>query len=1278
MKKRVLAYLMVCVLVMSMCMPVHATGETNAETAKSLTDSSITVAQVYLTKGDETPVPHAMIFDGTTLLEEGEDYTLSVEEVDDDWIYYDVTITGMGDYASEDSVVYSIEEEMVGEVDTYGDWEFLSVWDEENEEYSVFILSYNGDAESVTIPEYLDEEENEDMPVYCVYDVYGGTFYNRENLQSVDFGWCVPGATGTFVNCPKLSEVKWEEEYWEIYEELGPLVLGELDGELSVMAPTDFYWSYYTEDDDEIEITLTEYCEEYGYQTETTEAVFNHQGGTYQLSEAYAEAKLISHSGDSDGDGVADVSITIPDYVSEGDDFDVYEVETNAFDGLDTLEEIDMGQATLISYMCNDCPNLKTITCRSEDMELDGPIVGGESVPEEGQLTIYAYPGIEWIVEDPETGEESIRTLEEYCAEYGYVYKELKGEYVTFDIVTDDESGVAIAGDLKQLDVTVETENDSDYLDAVFPDATIKDWKVVGSGADYAHISNTGELTIGTKVDKEMTILIQCTVVRPTTDANGEETTKETTVSGYVTAYPRLSGNPVVLLPKDKTKTLSCKQNVFGEDNWGVEEADLPEDVEVVYEVMGDEIVTVEDGVVTAAESAEVGAKTTVKATYTIDEKDYTFVYEIEIIEPVDVSEIGEETIYVYGWSGCGFDKMVNVFEAMYEDLAGQIEYVELDPEEEMNEEEYVFWDVYAGMIEEAMEGENPPDIVLWPEDYAATYAQTAQYVSLDQIGFEASSYDKSFAYVKGNGMAGDKLYAVTNGVNPGCFVYNKAIAKEVFGTDEPAKVQEKVKDWATFIASAKQMREKEYYMLSNLDLEYPLFGGRTSSWVKDNTLSLEEKAVPYLSLMRQLYLAEAVDPDDFNWDAYGAIDYYDNCFGFFADANYLLHDSEFRAHKDAYDICVGPVYFTNEEAPYMTVTTTRNNDQLTNLLLTTLVSNKTVMEACMTNGLSIANYEDVVAERAATDTKYATWLEVLRNMQVLSKSPTDNQIEDYLVYYYSIYYWLEEEISKEAIEAVDVNELVMNMQDDFKDMYPSVEVTTPEKIEWKDFTQEENPGGNGGNSGGESGGNSGEGDDPIVDPNPGQTPGADSEKDPVQNVTPAPNPGTTDTTVKPNPGTTVNPNPGTSTGNTTFGKNSKFTKSNNKYKVLSIKGKTGTVAWLGVKSKSAKKIKIPNTVKKNAVTFKVVTIADKACKNNKKVTKITIPKNVTTIGKYAFSGCKKLKSIKISSKKLKKVGKKALKGINKKAVIDVPNSKVKSYKRLFKKKGQAKTVKIK
>lgn len=68
----------------------------------------------------------------------------------------------------------------------------------------------------------------------------------------------------------------------------------------------------------------------------------------------------------------------------------------------------------------------------------------------------------------------------------------------------------------------------------------------------------------------------------------------------------------------------------------------------------------------------------------------------------------------------------------------------------------------------------------------------------------------------------------------------------------------------------------------------------------------------------------------------------------------------------------------------------------------------------------------------------------------------------------------------------------------------------------------------------------------------------------------------------------------------------------------------------------------------------------------------------VTQINGKAFAGCSKLKKITIKAKSLKKVGKKAFKGIHKKAVIKVPKSKWKAYKKLFKKKGQAKSVKIK
>ena len=142
--------------------------------------------------------------------------------------------------------------------------------------------------------------------------------------------------------------------------------------------------------------------------------------------------------------------------------------------------------------------------------------------------------------------------------------------------------------------------------------------------------------------------------------------------------------------------------------------------------------------------------------------------------------------------------------------------------------------------------------------------------------------------------------------------------------------------------------------------------------------------------------------------------------------------------------------------------------------------------------------------------------------------------------------------------------------------------------------------------------------------------------------------------------------------------KGTSFKVGKNRYKVTKVTKKTGTVTFTKPVKKTYKTISIPGTVKYKGYTFKVTAIAKNACKNNKKVKTVTIGKNVQTIGAYAFAGDAKLKKIAVKSVVLKKVGAKALMGINKKTVIKVPKKQLKKYTKLFKGKGQKKTVKVK
>ncbi|MCB2291682.1 ABC transporter substrate-binding protein [Clostridium sp. CS001] len=90
------------------------------------------------------------------------------------------------------------------------------------------------------------------------------------------------------------------------------------------------------------------------------------------------------------------------------------------------------------------------------------------------------------------------------------------------------------------------------------------------------------------------------------------------------------------------------------------------------------------------------------------------------------------------------------------------------------------------------------------------------------------------------------KTKAFSYQATPGAMFYRRSLAKQYFGTDDPAAIQELVSDMTKFEATAKTIKEKSkgntYMVGSAGDFTNLFFANRKSPWVVDNKLVIDPK----------------------------------------------------------------------------------------------------------------------------------------------------------------------------------------------------------------------------------------------------------------------------------------------------------------------------------------------------------------------------------------------------------------------------------------------------
>ena len=146
-------------------------------------------------------------------------------------------------------------------------------------------------------------------------------------------------------------------------------------------------------------------------------------------------------------------------------------------------------------------------------------------------------------------------------------------------------------------------------------------------------------------------------------------------------------------------------------------------------------------------------------------------------------------------------------------------------------------------------------DLFLVEADYALKYVDSDYTMPIKDLGITDDDLSKQYQYTKDIVTDSD---GVLKGVSwqgcPGVLFYNRDAAKEVLGTDDPAKVQTYVSDWDTFNETAKKMKDAGYKMTSSVNDTYRVYSNNvTSKWVNDGKITIDDNIMKWVDDSKEL-----------------------------------------------------------------------------------------------------------------------------------------------------------------------------------------------------------------------------------------------------------------------------------------------------------------------------------------------------------------------------------------------------------------------------------------
>lgn len=360
---------------------------------------------------------------------------------------------------------------------------------------------------------------------------------------------------------------------------------------------------------------------------------------------------------------------------------------------------------------------------------------------------------------------------------------------------------------------------------------------------------------------------------------------------------------------------------------------------------------------------------------------------------------------------------------------------------------------VYQQKLDEALanqagaKADDRVDLFLAEADYILKYVDSDASLDIKKIG--VTDFSNTYAYTV---QACTDNAGVVKGVSfqccPSGLIYRRSIAKDILGTDDPAKVQEAVATWEKFDEFAAKAKAKGYYMTGSFAETFRAFSNNCSSaWVDaNNKLNIDPMITKWLdqaeSYVQKGYTLTAGVWDDAKTDHF----YKDGkVFCAFGPAWYFNFSmtkalDEEKGTQGDWAICQGPAaHFWG--GTWIIAANGTDNSSIVADIMNAFINDEETCTNLVVNDGQYPNNKKVVAKFAADPTCTSAFLGGQNFIEVFSKMSDSIVWKNHTIYDQLLTEGLQNKMQEYYKGAVTKEQAWENYYTYVEETYPSITV---------------------------------------------------------------------------------------------------------------------------------------------------------------------------------------------------------------------------------------------